>query len=241
MSTEVAIREHDAALSLTGDGGPPPAAAVAFARECSTALLDVLSEGNGYKTIQGKKHVTIEGWQMLAAMTQHSIDVEWTRPIDGLEDSRGVKAWEARAVVRDRSGRVVAAGESMADPNEPDAYKKWARGGNFAVRSMAQTRAMSRAAQARLRYIVVLAGFAGAPAEEMGGKSSRADVIAERQAEAERRATALGVTDLAVFFSELGVNHPDRLYTDKIWKKVTDELSAREEAAGIIEGEVVES
>lgn len=164
--TDLAVVEHtDAGLSLIN--GPAPAMAVAYAAQVSSAIADVLAEGNGFKTIQGKKHITIEGWQTLCAMTNHSVEIEWSRPIPGMAHSNGTQTWEARALVRDQSGKVVAAGESMADPSEPDAMKKWAKGGNYAVRSMAQTRAMSRAAASRMRYIVQLAGFSGTPSEEI--------------------------------------------------------------------------
>jgi hypothetical protein len=165
MSTEIALREEPTALSLSE--GPDPASAVAYAARVSTQVASVLEEGNGFVTIQRKKHVTIEGWQSLAAMTGHSVEMLWSRPVEGMEpNGQGVRAWEARAVVTDQNGRVVAAGESMADPNERAPWTK----SNFAVRSMAQTRAMSRALSSRMRYIVQLAGFSGTPAEEMGGE-----------------------------------------------------------------------
>lgn len=178
MSTELAVRDEAPSGGLSLIEGPDPAGAVAYAAQVSTAIAGVLDEGNGYTTIQGKKHITIEGWQSLSAMTGHSVEVEWSRPIEGMENAKGVKTWEARAVVRDQAGRVVASGESMADPNEPGADRKWARGGNFSVRSMAQTRAMSRALASRLRYIVQLAGFSGTPAEEMSDEAERPDPLA---------------------------------------------------------------
>lgn len=165
MSSEIAVVEHDqqpGGLSLIE--GPDPAGAVAYARQVSASIAGVLEERSGYVTIQKSKHITIEGWQTLAAMTGHTVEVEWSRPVDGLEpNAKGVRAWEARAVVHDQSGRVVAAGESMAEPGEGG---KW-DGSNSSVRSMAQTRAMSRALSSRMRYIVQLAGFSGTPAEEM--------------------------------------------------------------------------
>lgn len=162
------VEPTPAVLSLID--GPDPQAAVAYAARISEAIAGVLKPKNGYEVISGRKHITIEGWQTMAAMTGHRVEVEWSRIAEGLPATeRGLYAWEARAVVRDQSGNVVASGESMADPNERDALKKWASGGNFAVRSMAQTRAMSRALSSRMRYIVQLAGFSGTPAEEMGG------------------------------------------------------------------------
>lgn len=246
MTTEIALREDTPHVGLSLSDGPDPATAVAYARQVSAAILGVLEERSGFVTIQGRKHFTIEGWQTLAAMTGHTAEVEWSRIIPGIEVERGavtLHAWEARAVVRDQSGRVVATGESMASPDEG---APWARN-DFSIRSMAQTRATSRALAARMRYIVTLAGFAGTPAEEMPTdeppasserKPNKRELIAWRQGEAERRAADLGVTDFPAFFSDLGVTHPDQLYTEAKWKKVTEALDAREAEA--VEGEVVD-
>jgi hypothetical protein len=171
MSSELAIVEDQpTGHGLSLSDGPDPATAVAYAAQVSTQIASVLSEGNGYSTISKKKHITIEGWQSLAAMTGHSVEVEWSRPVEGMPaNAKGVMVWEARAVVRDQNGRVVASGESMADPGEG---APWGRSGNYSVRSMAQTRAMSRALSSRMRYIVQLAGFSGTPAEEMPRESA---------------------------------------------------------------------
>lgn len=249
MGTELSIREEQVPVGLSLIDGPDPATAVAYARQVSGVIASVLEEGSGFVTIQNKRHITIEGWQTLAAMTGHTVEVEWSRIVPGLADPKGIEAWEARAVVRDQTGRVVAAGESMADPNEPGAGSKWARGGNFSVRSMAQTRAMSRALSSRMRYIVQLAGFSGTPAEEIGEEREEqrrptAPAWQERQVEVERRAAALGIVDPGEFFGSLGVDHPRKLANAATWRKVDAELTKREQAQVAddepIEGEVVE-
>lgn len=71
--------------------------------------------------------------------------------------------WEAK-VVAVRNGVVVGEAESMCTRSE----ESWRESDDFAIRSMAQTRATSRAIAAAARWIVTLAGFAGTPAEEMG-------------------------------------------------------------------------
>lgn len=159
MSNELAVIEERPGVGLSLMEGEPEMA-VAYAKRAAAALQSVIVEGSGFVKIQGKKHITIEGWQVLAAATNHSIEVEWSRP---MEEPKG--AWEARAVVRDVSGQTVAAGEAMASPDE---RAPWTRNA-YSIRSMAQTRAMSRAAASRLRYIPTLAGFSGTPAEEMPG------------------------------------------------------------------------
>lgn len=166
MSTETALaiveEAHPSNLSMID--GPDPGAAMEYAQRVSTAIASVLKPGNGYIEMRGRKHVEAAGWQTIAAMTGHTCEIEWSRPIEGMDHESGFKTWESRAVVRDQSGRVVAAGESMASPAEK---APWGRA-DFSIRSMSQTRAMGRALSARMRYVVQLAGFQGAPAEEMG-------------------------------------------------------------------------
>src|SRR5262249_12674617 len=87
--------------------------------------------------------------------------VEWTRP---LEDGSG---WEARVEARTLDGRVVGAAESMCSRSE----STWARRDEYALRSMAQTRAISRALRAPLGQIVTLAGYEPAGAEEIPDES----------------------------------------------------------------------
>lgn len=228
---EIVLHESAPLPSLMD--GPDPMLAVGYARRLSEVLMSVLTEGNGYVTISGRKHVEIAGWATLAAMTDHTCEIEWSRMVPGLGNDKGVEAWEARAIVRDGAGRVVAHAESMAEPGEGGPWGK----SNHAVRGMAQTRARVRAYADRLRYITVLAGMSGTPAEEMrseggGGSLPTIPVWQERQASAEARLKALDATAVpAKFFTDLGVDHPSKLAGKAVWKKVDDELTKREAAA----------
>ena len=64
---------------------------------------------------------------------------------------------------RTLDGRIVGAAESMCTRAE----STWARRDEYALRGMAQTRAVSRALRAPLGQIVVLAGYEPASAEEI--------------------------------------------------------------------------
>jgi hypothetical protein len=65
-------------------------------------------------------------------------------------------------------------------------------------------------------------------------------VIAARQAHAETWARGRGVEDFAAFFSDLGVSHPDQLYSDAKWQKVLAEFDRREAEEPAVEGEVID-
>jgi len=134
-----------------------PAEKVAYATEVAGVLKDVLVKRNLIKRIGQSDHVELEGWQTCGSIVGVSVKVEWTK---ALADGKG---WESRAVVVTANGTAVGAGEGMCSRSE----STWAKRDDFAIRAMAQTRAMSRALRGVLAWIVVLAGYKPTPAEEM--------------------------------------------------------------------------
>jgi hypothetical protein len=155
-------------LALTADNEivrhHDPEAEVAWASECAKALVRVIDSQPSMKVKIGKgDYIKVEGWQVLGAMTKvDSVRVEWTReyrdPATG--DAIG---WEARVQVADRDGNVRGEGEASCLRTEAN----WKQRDDFALRSMAQTRAMGKAYRMALSYIVGLAGYQTTPAEEM--------------------------------------------------------------------------
>ena len=79
----------------------------------------------------------------------------WTRK---LEDG-----WEARVEARTLDGRVVGAAESMCARSE----RRWRNADDYAIRSMAATRATSKALRQPLGFVMHLAGFDATPADEI--------------------------------------------------------------------------
>lgn len=75
----------------------------------------------------------------------------------------GLGGWEARVEVKNAAGMTIGAAESECRWSEPT----WADRDSYALRSMAQTRATSKALRQPLGFIVQLAGFEATPAEEM--------------------------------------------------------------------------
>jgi hypothetical protein len=79
----------------------------------------------------------------------------WTHKLDD--------GWEARVEAKTRDGAVVGAAESECLRSE----RKWANREDYAVRSMAATRATSKALRQPLGFVMTLAGFEATPAEEI--------------------------------------------------------------------------
>lgn len=124
--------------------------------EIADVLAGVLNDRKLFNVINGKKHPSADGYQVLAALCDLSIETEWTRQ---LEDG-----WEARVVVKDASGRIRGSAEQECRRTE----KMWASRDSYALRGMAQTRAQSRAIKQAAGFVVRIAGFSPTPAEEMG-------------------------------------------------------------------------
>lgn len=129
------------------------------ARQRATVLVEVINEQGLSKSFGGgKPHVFVEGWQFLASQFGLIPEIEWTKE---LEDG-----WEARAALRRLSdGQVI----SNADAECRRAESNWKNRDSYAVRSMAQTRAVSKVCRIALSSVMVMAGFAATPAEEMDG------------------------------------------------------------------------
>jgi hypothetical protein len=71
--------------------------------------------------------------------------------------------YEARVEARTVSGLLVGTGEATCSRKE----SRWAQADDYAVKSMAQTRATSKALKAATGWLMVLAGYKATPAEEM--------------------------------------------------------------------------
>ena len=101
------------------------------------------------------------GWQTVARFYGASVGVEWTKPI---ERDGAILGYEAKAIVQ-RHGNPESSAEAMCTRDE----KNWASRDEFALRSMAQTRACAKALRNYLAWVAVLAGFRATPAEEVDG------------------------------------------------------------------------
>jgi hypothetical protein len=136
-----------------------PAEVLRRATDTANALKPVLDGQGMVQQIQGKGHVRVEGWTTLGAMLGVTPVCVWTRKLTNPE------GWEARVEARTLDGRVIGAAEAQCLKEEG----RWKSSEDYARRSMAQTRATSKALGSVLRFVVTLAGYSGTPAEEMDG------------------------------------------------------------------------
>lgn len=154
------IREEQATSSLTLFHTDDPVEVIARASATATALAGVIKKQKLATVISGREHVRVEGWTLLGSMLGVFPVVVWTKPVE--RDGAQI-GWEARVEARTRDGAVVGAAEAECLATE----KTWGGRDDYARKSMAQTRATSKAMRGPLGFVMTLAGFDATPMEEM--------------------------------------------------------------------------
>lgn len=123
-------------------------------------LAKFIKENNLYQNIQGKEYVNVEGWQYAGSrlgilpVVEHVINVSQDTEIK----------YQAKVnLLNLRNEQVVGAGFAICSNKEQG--KKYYQ--EFAIASMAQTRAIGKAYRNLLAWIIRAAGYEPTPAEEM--------------------------------------------------------------------------
>lgn len=127
------------------------------ASELADVLSDVVEKQKLFSSISGRKYIKAEGWQTLGCflgITPKERSV--VRHPDG--------SYEAYVeLVKFADGTVVGGASAICSRSE----KRWSSADDYAVRSMAVTRATGKAYRTSFAWIVTLAGYAPTPEEEM--------------------------------------------------------------------------
>jgi hypothetical protein len=167
MSTEIEgeVRELDEERAIVVRQpdrlaqAPTPEDTLSLATRMATALKDVVEKQRLFAVIQGKKYPQVEAWMTIARMD--NVVAREARPPIRRDDG----SYEAFVeLIRLSDGMVVGAGSALC--GTPD-DRPWATRGEPARRSMAVTRATSRAFRQQYSWIMALAGYEPTPAEEM--------------------------------------------------------------------------
>jgi hypothetical protein len=174
---------------------------IAEGRVQATALMKVVKEAGLSKDLGGSKpHLEVEAWQTIGRFNGFLTDIIWTRPV--VEGGAKV-GYEARAeLVRIDDGTHVIGAEACCffdeeiERKDGTTYKRW--DDDYAVRSMAQTRAQSKLGRMAFAWVAVLAGYSGTPAEEMEGvrKKKAEPVVFPFGKHKDKKPSALELKDL---------------------------------------------
>src|SRR4029077_1518461 len=96
---------------------------VTRATEYANALAPGIEKRKLSVSIQGRKHVLVEGWTLLGSMLGVFPVLVWSRELEN--------GWEARVEARTLDGRTVGAAEAMCLRSE----RQWASRDEYALRS----------------------------------------------------------------------------------------------------------
>jgi hypothetical protein len=145
-------------------------------RYLASDLAKFIQENKLFHNIQGKEYVNVEGWQYAGSrLGILPVVDELNRVRDGVDDNE-VK-YQAKVKLFDlRTEQIVGTGFAICSNKESS--KKFYQ--EFAIASMAQTRAIGKAYRNILAWIIRAAGYEPTPAEEM-------DYVAQPTAQAEGR------------------------------------------------------
>jgi hypothetical protein len=115
--------------------------------------------GPGYLVnIKGKQYPKIEWWTTVSASLGLFPQVVSAKRLDRDDEI----AYEAKVAVY-RHNQIVASGEAMCSNREA----RWSHADEYAIKSMAITRASGKAYRIPLSFLAVMAGLEATPAEEI--------------------------------------------------------------------------
>lgn len=198
----------------------------------ATSLKEMIVQNKLFANIKGKNYVNVEGWQIAGAFTGTFPVVE---KVEELPAKPGEYKYRAEVSLRNSEGKLEGYGVAICSNRE--AGKK--NFDEYAVASMAQTRAVGKAYRMKIGWLLKVAGYETTPAEEM-------DAVQPAQV-VENPVAKTSVRDLSYAISALeqchnlddlkktyaGFAHDIMIHPDVVAKK--NELKAKYS----LEGEVV--
>lgn len=128
--------------------------------QMATVLKNIVVKQNLYSNIKGKNYAHVEGWQLAGLLTglEVIIDEEPRNISDGkgeIKYSASAKLFKGDAVVG--KGYAICSSKELTKKSFDE----------YAIYSMAQTRAIGKAYRNKIGFIMKLAGFQATPSEEM--------------------------------------------------------------------------
>lgn len=149
-------------LGITKVEGPKDM--VEKATQIATQLKKIIDDKNLFIVIRNKRHTFVEGWTALLSLIG-------VTPREEGDEQYPNGDWKVTVGLYTYSGQCVGRASAICGMDEKDKNGEltWASRPSYARRSMAATRATGKAARLSFSWIMVLAGYAPTPAEEMQG------------------------------------------------------------------------
>jgi len=164
--------------------------------------------GPGYLVnIRGKQYPKIEWWTTVSASLGLFPRTVYAKRLDRDDEV----AYEARVEVH-RNGVVIAAGEAMCSNLE----QRWRNADEYAVKSMAITRASGKAYRIPLSFLAVMAGLEATPAEEIPTDNAQDRHIPPSENRNGDRATARQLESLGNLLKDSRLTDEERIRIQRV-------------------------
>ena len=131
----------------------------------ATVLKSHIIDNGLFTDIKGNNYVNVEGWQFAGGLLGL---VAIVRKVEDISDpAKAIIKYKAEVeLVNMKDGKVVGYGFAICTNREAGKTNF----DEYAVASMAQTRAVGKAYRLLIGWVMKLAGYEGTPAEEMQGE-----------------------------------------------------------------------
>ena len=174
--------------AIVSEGPDGPEAMLIRATAIATALSRMVEQQKLFTVISGKKYPHVEAWLTIGRM-DNVVAREAQPPVRNEDGS-----WEAEVeLVRLSDGMVIGRASALCGTKDDVAGRNdWSKRAEPQKRSMAVTRATSRAFRLQYSWIMALAGYEPTPREEMDGGDDRHEgqaAVGERYSGAANRTT----------------------------------------------------
>lgn len=167
MENAELARVEDPTTPISFGGFPirSPVDVVQMGSEIATALADVIKKRKLFVIIRGRPYVQCEGWTTCAAMLGYVAREVSVRELDNKDYEAVVE------LARVSDGAVIGRASAICGSDE----REWKDRPRYARRSMAVTRATSKACRIAFSWIIKLAGYEATPSEEIPRDEARPD------------------------------------------------------------------
>lgn len=148
----------------------------------SKVLKSYIVKNNLFTPIQGKNYVHADGWSFAGGMLGLSPRIV---TVTNLSNDKEIKWYAEVEIVNNKTEKVVSRGFAICSTKET----KKKSFDEYAILSMTQTRAVSKAFRSTIGYVLKLSGFEATPSEEMSVEADK------KQASARQRPSKTTVGD----------------------------------------------
>lgn len=161
-TTEIAVRDGNAQVAVRETPGA--------LEERLQAVAQRLTGPAYVAGIEGRNYAKVEWWTTIGAHAGFRSAITSTTQITCLEHDGAHWGFSAWCEIRDSSGGLRSTADMdclSCEVRSSRTGSTWGDNGQYAVKSMAQTRATSKAYRLNLSWLAVLAGLEATPAEEV--------------------------------------------------------------------------